>query len=105
ASIWQSGQIPVGARSIQFYAAGNIGLSFGGQQIPLSSLGSGNNYVVFGGDISAFAGQTGELRFVGNGLLDNISFSSQAIPEPGGAALLAVGLVAGGASAWRRRRR
>lgn len=53
-----------------------------------------------GGDISAIAGQTGQMLFIalpgtvfnaGYGLLDNIQFSAQAIPEPGVYGLFAFG--------------
>ena len=91
AFIFQTGQVPVGSRSILFYGAGGFGLSFAGQNIPLTSIGSGPNYTIFGGDVSLFAGQTGQLVFQGNGLLDNISFSPTAIPEPSVLTLATVG--------------
>ena len=43
------------------------------------------------GDISMFAGQTGELRFAGAGLFDDIQFSNQPIPEPGTFCLFGLG--------------
>ena len=44
--------------------------------------GSASTYYVYGGDVSAYAGQAGELRFFGGGYLDNIQFSNLQIPEP-----------------------
>ena len=100
--IFQTGQIPAGSHSILFYGAGDIGMSFAGQNVPLTSVGSGPNYTIFGGDISMFAGQTGQLVFEGNGLLDNIVFSPTAIPEPSTLGMFATGAVF---LAWRSGRR
>ena len=81
-AIGQVGTIPSTAQSVQFYGNGNYTLTFGGQPIPLVVLASRPNYNIFGGSISAFDNQTGELRIQGGGSLDNIFFSPQAIPEP-----------------------
>ena len=92
-SIAQTGMIPQDARSLLFYAnpLSSLQPAFAGQLIPLVQVGTGPNYVILGGDITGFAGQTGELRFTGNGPLDNIQFSNQPIPEPGVLTLLSVG--------------
>jgi hypothetical protein len=102
ASIFQTGQIPLGTKSIQFYGNFMYVVSFAGQQVPLVTLGTGPNYNILGGDVSVFAGQTGELRFTGSGLLDNIVFSTQAIPEPSVLALSALGTLL---LVWRFHRR
>jgi hypothetical protein len=105
-AIGQWGQIPQAAESLTFYGdrsvIGAYIVSFAGHSIPVATLGSTSTYIIFGGDISAFAGQTGELLFEGNGELDNIVFSDQPIPEPS-----VFGLVALGASllGWRFVRR
>ncbi len=83
----QTGTVPASAVSIRFYSLSGGGnpltsLTFAGQQIPVSFLSSGPNYDIWGGDISPFANQSGELRFTGGGYLDNIFFSNQQIPEP-----------------------
>ena len=103
AAIAQTGQVPQNAISVTFFYAaqfGTIQLSFAGQAIPLVNIGAGTGYDILGGDISAFAGQTGELRFSsgigpfghgGGGFLDNILFSTQAIPEPSCVVLFGVG--------------
>ena len=104
AAVGQTGQIPAGTRSIFFYGTGGYTVTFAGQQIPISAVGSGPNYTIFGGDISAFAGQTGELRLQGGGLLDNILFSNQSVPEPTVFALLALGAIMLGLSRRRERR-
>ena len=99
AAIGQAGQVPGDALSILFLRTPQSGfqVSFAGQNIPLVQLGSSGDNVIMAGDISMFAGQTGELRFGGAGLFDNIQFSPSAIPEPGA---LAVGLL--GAIVWLR---
>ena len=108
-AISQVGMVPVGSQTIQFwtgdqYAVG-FGVSYGGHQISLSQLGStANGRWMWGGDVSAFAGQTGELRFRGNGYLDNIQFSDQPIPEPGVFGLSALGALLLGCRVLGRRR-
>ncbi len=96
ASIGQTGQIPSSAQSLTFWGQlGSLQITFGGQAVPYVAIGNGPNYTIYGGDISAFAGQTAELRFTalahtGGGLIDNIQFSPSQIPEPGSLALLGV---------------
>src|SRR5262249_37041500 len=76
-AIAQVGTIPSGARSLRFYDQYSIPtVEFGGQQLGLVSLATTPTYGIYGVDVTAFAGQTGELRFTGGGELDNISFSS-----------------------------
>jgi hypothetical protein len=69
--------------------------------IPMIPLLSATSYILYGGDISRFAGQSGELiistemgpaHLADNLLLDSITFSPQAIPEPNVLALFATGL-------------
>ena len=99
AAIGQTGTVPLAAESLQFDANGPISVFFSGQPIPLSVLGTGANYTIYGGDISTFAGQTGQLLFETNAItpsgwgtsLDNIIFSSNPVPEPGELALVALG--------------
>jgi hypothetical protein len=62
----------------------------------------GANFNVYGGDISAFAGQSGQLEFRGAGTLDNTFFSPQPIPEPGMLGLFSVSALLLG---WRARRK
>jgi hypothetical protein len=93
ASIGQIGLVPATAQSLRFRVQGeNFGASFGDIDIPLVNLGSGPNYQIYGGDISAFAGLTGQLRLSALSLpnapfnwvyLDAIQFSDLPIPEPG----------------------
>ena len=96
--IAQFGMVPATAQSLRFWGTGALSVSFAGEQLPVSSLENTPDYVVYGADISSFAGQTGWLQFQGPGLLDNISFSEVAIPEPGVFGLFAVGALL---SWWR----
>jgi len=102
AGIAQSGEVPANAQSLVFFASlTSLQVTFNGQSVPFMSLGNGPNYTIYGGDISAFAGQTGELRFtclqLGSGAgsafayLDFISFSPVPIPEPNAFGLFAMG--------------
>jgi hypothetical protein len=94
AAIAQTGLIPSTARSLTFFSSPTslFQVTFAGQVIPLTQIGSGPNYIIEGGDVSQFAGQTGELRFTaGTGTLDNIQFSPIAIPEPTGTTLFGIG--------------
>jgi hypothetical protein len=94
ASIAQSGQVPSDARSIQFRGTVPFTVTFGGNSIPLVVLSSQGDYSIYGGDISQFAGQTGELTFTSYShfdFLDAIQFSTEAIPEPSSAFLFITG--------------
>ena len=91
-AIGQVGTIPNNAQSVQFYAIGSFTLSFAGHPIAVSLL-QNTAYGIYGGDISAFQGQTGMLLFQGGGTLDNISFSSSPVPEPGSCTLFISGAV------------
>jgi hypothetical protein len=102
ASIGQTGQIPLNTLSVTFFLSldSNLQVTFNGQLIPLVQIGSTPNYDIMGGNISAFAGQAGQLLFTalpgtginaGYGVLDNIQFSSLPVPERGTLALCALG--------------
>ncbi len=85
AFISQTGQIPDTARSVQLLADGPVRITVNGTPVPILSLG-GNLY---GGDVSAFAGSTAELKIINaweldrrRTVLDNITFSPIPVPEP-----------------------
>lgn len=107
-SIRQTGLVPLGTESIFFKAATGflpLSVSLAGQSIPIFAMGTGPNYTLYGGDISAFGGQTAELRFTAlppndNWTIDSIEFSTQAIPEPALPGLFGLGAVA---LCWRLR--
>ncbi len=106
AAIGQTGQIPLAARSLIFWGSLND-VSFGGQTLPFFQLGATPNYNIYGADISALAGRTGELLFTAAPtrfqLLDNIQFSTQPIPEPSIPALTALTACFLGRALTRRR--
>jgi hypothetical protein len=114
AAIGQTGLIPITAQSLVFWGninvggpiLNNLGITFNGQNIAFSTIGSGANYLIYSADISTFAGQSGQLLFNvpfnGNVGLDNIQFSSTPVPEPGVLALFALGGLLLGFRRWNK---
>jgi hypothetical protein len=101
AAVAQVGTVPETARSLQFYGASEISpngpvffnVSVAGQQLPVSVVGgSSDSHYVYAADLSGFAGKTVELRLWGYGMVDDIQFSPNAVPEPNFCALLLLGL-------------
>lgn len=115
AFISQTGRVPPGSRSVWF-STSNGGLepnwdapyeltvSLDGQDIPYVEIARDVASLTFAGDVSAFDGGTVELQFYLHRLdaapdeaillgLDNIYFSSEAIPEPSTFALLSIGML------------
>jgi hypothetical protein len=96
----QTGLIPAGDQSLEFKAAGNyFSVSINGAVLPLVALESVANYTLYDADISAYAGQMGTLAFTDSPLpqgivgfmeLDDISFSTTAVPEPNAALLMGI---------------
>jgi hypothetical protein len=104
ASIFQTGQIPTTSQSLTYLGSGAILVTFNGQLLPSIAISNATTYTVWGVDISAYAGQSGELRFTspwvpsplffpGLGLLDDIRFSPAAIPEPSALVLCSLGVL------------
>jgi hypothetical protein len=112
AAVGQTGKLPTNAMSLVFLSSTDflmLDVTFGGQPISLIQIGSTATNITLAGDISAFAGQTGELRFTapaltGYGMVDDIRFSNEAIPEPSACALFVCGAVMFGVNRWRRQR-
>ncbi len=114
AAIGQTGLIPINAESLIFWAnitvggpyVNNLQVTFDGQTIDFSSVGSGTDYTIYEANVSAFAGQTGQLLFTvpynGSVSLDNIQFSSSPVPEPSALGLSALGSLF---LTWRRWRK
>jgi hypothetical protein len=98
-------------QSLMFKAqpgAGPFDILIGSQAIPFSAIGSGPNYTLYAANISAWAGRSEELSFsalndggVNNWVLDDITFSPNAVPEPSTLALLVMGGMALAARRWR----
>jgi hypothetical protein len=116
-AISQSSLIPVAAQSLRFAALSaqgtfaDLAITFNGQPISFIPMSNSGNFTTYGGDISPFAGLTGELRFTERPIsnpfstvfLDDIVFSTTPLPEPGVLTLLAVGTALFGLTAWRRK--
>jgi hypothetical protein len=120
ASLWQNGTIPAGTESLEFKAWDSGGItpplvSFAGDNLSLFVLSSGvspsgQTYNVYGANIAPYADQTGQLEFtaavgnvagVGGIEMDDITFSTTAVPEPNSIVLTGIG---GLIFAWYRRR-
>jgi hypothetical protein len=105
ASIEQNGTVPSTANSLLFEADETtpLSVSFNGSALVPIALSSGVSaegvpYTLYGANISAWAGRTGELEFTSEAnssanfvVLDDISFSTMAIPEPSPLALTGIG--------------
>lgn len=105
AFVSQTGSVPLSSQSIRLFGTGTFQLFMNNTQVPLIYLG-GN---IYGGDVSAYAGTTAELKIMDSAtslspyaysMVDGISFSPLSVPEPSRAFLLCLG-----ASALFRRRR
>jgi hypothetical protein len=93
-------QIPDGSRSLTFWGKlGSLQITFNNQPIPYFAIGNGPHYAIYGGDISAFSGQTAQLLITappfGGGMIDNFQFSAQSIPESSILTLLGLGALLG----------
>lgn len=118
ASIEQNGMVPSTATSLQFIESGYIpvSVSFDGNALVPVALSSGVSgdglpYTLYGVNISAWAGQIGELEFSTSSTvdyayneLDDISFSTSTVPEPDIVALTAMSGILFGARKWFARR-
>jgi hypothetical protein len=103
--IAQTGQIPELSLSLRFtsrahFYNNHFDVTFNGTELPVQFISSSSNGTLWGADVSDFAGQTGELKFQGVGVLDGIEFSPVAIPEPG---IWSLALLGGGVVIVNRR--
>lgn len=109
AAIGQTGTIPTTAQSLTFDLGqhfGSLQVTFNGQPLDYLVTGSAASYTIYSADISAYAGEAGQLLFTApyysNAMLDNIQFSSSPVPEPGVLALTALGTVLLGCRRFRK---
>jgi hypothetical protein len=115
ASVSQTGLVPLTAKSIQFKVAdvlafqvssnlpGQFFVTLGGENIALQAVASFSSYTELAGNISDWAGQTATLSIGVNvpssqggenyyqGLIDDVSFSTTAVPEPKAISLIMLG--------------
>ncbi len=98
-TISQTGRVPAGVHSLLFKAAlipgSTLQVSLGGANLSYVALSTQPKYTVYGADISAFAGDNAELILMAatrGAEIDDIQFSPQFVPEPGGAALFLLGV-------------
>ena len=95
AAIGQTGQIPASDESLTFWGNYNGALSFDGEALDYTQIGTGSTYSIYAADISSFDDETGQLLFTASfgsgGFIDNIQFSPDAVPEPGELALMGFG--------------
>jgi hypothetical protein len=107
-AIQQTGVIPLGANSIRFYSQNSslnypplnisAGLTVNGQPVTLDPISVQNNVWLYAGNIAQYAGKTVTIDFyasaptgLGSLNLQDISFSSQGVPEPETLALAGLG--------------
>ena len=107
AAIGQSGLIPTSDKSLGFLAIGKFSVFFAGHSLLLQPLGNGPNFSeIYGADISAYAGEYGQLLFQAGGgggyILDDITFSTQPVPEPAVLSMLGLGAVMLFLRSWGR---
>ena len=93
AGVGQTGQIPTNALTLFFLGRLNGGnVSFNGQTLVANIVGGTSNYDIYAANIAGFSGQTGELLFTTalgqTSFIDNIQFSTVAVPEPSSLSLL-----------------
>jgi len=113
-AIEQTGTVPAWAKSMRFLSNQDwwgILVSFEGRGLPMALLeyqgsSQGMRRFLWGADISAYAGQSGRLRFASyaGGVLDYIQFSPDPLPEPSSLSLLAAGALLFAGRALRKRR-
>jgi hypothetical protein len=111
AAIGQTGEIPSSAQSLVFWGTtGGLQVTFNGQPLFILTTGSTANYTIYAADISAYAGQTGQLLFTdpyysntqgGPASIDNIQFSSSSVPEPSVLSLFSICILL---FCWRTKR-
>ena len=117
ASISQVGLVPSGSLSIQARittSSPDFIVSLNGTPITMQPLLITPGYTLYGGDISAFSGQTATLAFTAPPTpanpfyafgLDSIAFSSMPVPEPSVIALAATGGLFLGIRRWHNSRK
>lgn len=96
--IYQKGRLSPDTRSLTFKTSGGgVGLDvffdvfFNDTELSMTRLSVSDDYELWGADLSAFSGDYGELKFRGQGELDDIKFSPLEVPEPAAWSILLLG--------------
>lgn len=96
--IYQTGRLSLETRSLTFKINNGgavvdeyFDVLFNDAELPTTRLAVTDNYELWGADLSDFSGDYGELKFRGQGLLDEIRFSPLEVPEPAAWSILLLG--------------
>ncbi len=96
--IYQTGRITLDTRSLTYKISdGGTGLDvffdvfFNDTELLITRLAVTDDYELWGADLSDFSGDYGELKFRGQGELDDIKFSPLEVPEPAMWSILLLG--------------
>jgi hypothetical protein len=121
-SIFQTGTVPSTANSIQFKLGSILGfggtvdtsqpqnnfyVTLNNQIVPLQILANNGSYMILAGGVSMWAGQTAQLSIgvtvpynsnsaqetIFSGVIDDVGFSTTAVPEPSISSLLIMSLL------------
>ncbi len=108
-SISQSGTVPADAQSLVFKVHAPVSgpvsvVSLNGQILPYAAISYAPNYIVYGANISSFAGQMATLSFTQMDRLDDVEFSPFVIPEPSAVSFLGLSAVVFAARRFHGRR-
>lgn len=97
-SIYQAGWLSLETRYLTFKTSNGGVVSdvffdafFNDTELPITRLAVTDNYELWGADLSDFSGDYGELKFRGQGVLDDIRFSPLEVPEPATWSILLLG--------------
>jgi hypothetical protein len=96
--IHQTGTLPLATRSLTFKINDGgvvvdeyFDVFFNDTELSTTRLAVTDDYELWGADLSDFSGDYGELKFRGQGVLDDIKFSPLEVPEPAAWSILLLG--------------
>jgi len=96
--VCQTGRLSLEARSLTFKTSNGgvvadvfFDVFFNDTELPMTRLAVTDDYELWGADLSDFSGDYGELKFRGQGALDDIKFSPLEVPEPATWSILLLG--------------
>jgi len=96
--ISQTGRLSLETRSLTFKTSNGgvvadvfFDVFFNDAELSITRLSVTDDYELWGADLSDFSGDYGELKFRGQGALDDIKFSPLEVPEPATWSILLLG--------------